>query len=87
MELQGHGRPRLSPSNYKRFKKGTELKYDAKNKMMFGLEYNVASDEIIFMSMKNFKVLTISFLGNKTFLLMVHGMEETGVLMRKHKQV
>ena len=55
--------------------------------MMFGLEYNVASDEIIFMSMKNFKVLTISFLGNKTFLLRVPGMEETGASIQKYKQV
>ena len=58
-----------------------------KNKIMFGLDYNVASEEIISISMKNFKVLAISSLGSSIFLLRVPEMEETGVLMRKHKQV
>ena len=55
-DYQGPGRSKLPPINSEIFKKGTKIKYDAKNKIMFSAEYNVESKEIIFKSMtKTFK--------------------------------
>ena len=43
--------------------------------------------EIIFKSMKKFKVLACRFLGNKTFPLKIPRMKAIGASMRKFKQV
>ena len=74
-------------SNVKRFKRRSKIKYDMKNKMMFGMEYKVESDEIISKSMKNFKVLAHCLLGNKTFLLVLPKVETTSASMKKCNQV
>ena len=44
------------PNNFERFRKGTKIKYGAKNKMMFNVEYSMESEENIMKSTEKFKL-------------------------------
>ena len=55
-------------SNFEHQQKGTRTSYNTKNKQMFGMEYNKASEAIIITSVKTTKPLLRKVIGVKSFM-------------------
>ena len=75
------------PSNFERFKVGGEPNYNAQNKEMFSIEYNVDSKEWIFKAVKPFKKLLHKYCSRKSSLQIVPEEDASTRTMGKYKQV
>ena len=75
------------PLNFEKFKKGTKLSYNAQNKKMLSIKYNIDSEEWIFKSTRKIKELFCKYCVLKSFLQIVPKEDSSTGIMRKYKQV
>jgi hypothetical protein len=75
------------PMNYEKFKKGSKQNFNAKNKQIYIIEYDMEVEELMGMAKHAFKILLRQKLGLKTFMLWVPDEEASINTMRRYKQI
>ena len=74
-------------TNSDKFTKETKPNYSAKNKQMFGIEYNNKSEVIIVKAAEKIKKIFRKYCGHKIFLQKVPREDSSTGTMRKYRQV
>ena len=73
--------------NFEKYKKNAKLNYNAKNKQIYNIEYNMEVEALLTLAKHAFKILLRQRLGLKTFMLWVPNEDASTNTMRKYKQV
>jgi len=75
------------PMNFEKFKKGSKPNYNAQNKQIYSIGYNMEAEPLILMARSLFEILLRKTLGEKTFTLMVLNENASTATMRRYRQI
>jgi len=75
------------PMNFEKFKKGSKPNYNAQNKQIYSIEYNMEAEPLILLARPLFKILLHKTLGEKTSMLMVPNKNASTATMRRYRQI
>ena len=78
---------RISANELREVQKGAKQNFNAKNKQIYIIEFDMEIEELLGMAKHAFKILLRQKLGVKTFMLWVPDKEASINTMRRYKQI